>query len=284
MFSDVLLTVDFDRTLTDPDSRIPEINLRAIRFFMTNGGTFTVNTGRSVPMCRKFQDLVPVNAPLLVYNGAAWYDPKTAELSNCYLIDADPKKVVEDVQGQFPELLMEIQGVKAHYAFREDPIWQAYCEDNNGTWAYADPRETGPFLKFSLAIFESCQVADVYKSIPWEQEIFRKANNYIREKYAGLVDTTFACPRILDIQAKDVSKSRSAQDLKKKLGKKILVCVGDARNDISMLDGADYAFCPADGVVADRYPNVCPCGEGAVAEVIYKKIPEILGIQLDNQK
>ena len=42
--------------------------------------------------------------------------------------------------------------------------------------------------------------------------------------------------------------------------------------------GADYAFCPADGVVADRFPNVCPCGEGAVAQVIYEKIPEILGI------
>ena len=32
----------------------------------------------------------------------------------------------------------------------------------------------------------------------------------------------------------------------------------------------------ADGVIADRYPNVCPCAEGAVADVIYKKIPEIL--------
>ena len=31
-----------------------------------------------------------------------------------------------------------------------------------------------------------------------------------------------------------------------------------------------------DGVVADRYSNVCPCGEGAVADVIYEKIPEIL--------
>lgn len=283
MFSDVLLTVDFDRTLTDPDSRIPEINLQAIRFFMANGGTFTVNTGRSVPMCRKFQDLVPVNAPLLVYNGAAWYDTKTGTLSNCYLIGADPKEVAEDLQSRFPELLLEIQGVKAHYALRKDPIWQAYCESNNGVWDYADPGNTGPFLKFALAIFETDQVCSVYKRVDREQEIFRRANDYILKKYAGIMETTFACPRILDVQAVGVSKSRSALDLKKKLGKKLLVCVGDALNDVSMLDGADYAFCPADGVVADRYPNVCNCADGAVAEVIYKKIPEILGIQLDNQ-
>ena len=43
-----------------------------------------------------------------------------------------------------------------------------------------------------------------------------------------------------------------------------------------MLQGADYAYSPADGVVADRFENVCNCAEGAVADVIYKKIPEIL--------
>ena len=65
---------------------------------------------------------------------------------------------------------------------------------------------------------------------------------------------------------------------KKKLGKKILVCVGDAENDLCMLEGADYAFCPSDGIVAERFSNVCTCGEGAVADVIYKEIPKILGI------
>ena len=55
-----------------------------------------------------------------------------------------------------------------------------------------------------------------------------------------------------------------------------LNCPVFVENDITMLDGADFAFCPADGIVADRYPNVCNCQDGAVADVIYKKIPEIL--------
>ena len=49
LFSDVLLTVDFDRTLTAQNSTIPERNLEAIAYFMENGGAFTVNTGRSIP-------------------------------------------------------------------------------------------------------------------------------------------------------------------------------------------------------------------------------------------
>ena len=64
-----------------------------------------------------------------------------------------------------------------------------------------------------------------------------------------------------------------------KLGKSILVCVGDADNDKTMLDGADYAYCPGDAIIKDKFPNVCDCAQGAVADVIYKKIPEILGFQ-----
>ena len=53
LFSDILLTVDFDRTITAPDSTIPARNLEAIRYFMDNGGTFTMNTGRSFHMSMK---------------------------------------------------------------------------------------------------------------------------------------------------------------------------------------------------------------------------------------
>ena len=75
-----------------------------------------------------------------------------------------------------------------------------------------------------------------------------------------------------------MSKIKAARKLQHRLGKKLLVCVGDAENDISMLDGADYAYVPADALLKDRYETVCPCAEGAVADVIYKKIPEILKI------
>ena len=51
-----------------------------------------------------------------------------------------------------------------------------------------------------------------------------------------------------------------------------------------MLREADFAFSPADGVVADRFENVCNCAEGAVADVIYRKIPEILNLTLDKRK
>ena len=98
----------------------------------------------------------------------------------------------------------------------------------------------------------------------------------LKEKYGEYCEIFRAGTRIFDIHAKGVSKMRSAQELKQRLGKKILVCVGDAHNDIPMLEGADYAFVPADAALADRFPNVCPCAEGAIADVICNKLPEIL--------
>ena len=46
----------------------------------------------------------------------------------------------------------------------------------------------------------------------------------------------------------------------------------------TMLYEADYAYCPADSILAGQYETVCSCAEGAVADVIYKKIPAILNI------
>ena len=277
MFSDVLLTVDYDRTLTDTQAVIPERNLEAIRYFMENGGTFTVNSGRSLPMTRCFKDIVPVNAPLLLYNGSAWYNLSKGELENGYVIDLDPVTAIYELQAKFPELTIEIQGVDNHYIFKKNPIWEAYNENNGGSWAYTTPDQTGPFLKFAVySNFVSTSTSDMYTSVPGEIERIAQAESYIAQRWGDKLDAFRACPRILDVHCKGVSKLRSARDLQKKLGKKILVCVGDAENDLSMLEGADFAYCPADGSVADRFENVCACGEGAVADVIYKKIPELL--------
>lgn len=283
LFSDVLLTVDYDRTLTAPDSTIPERNLEAIRYFMENGGAFTINSGRSLPMTACFRDIVPVSAPLLLYNGSACYDTATGELLNCREIDLDPEMLIRDLETRFPELILELQGVQAHHIFHKDPGWERYCENNKGAWAYAKPDDIPlPFLKLALyGQFRENTVASMYEATKEELRQFDEAIAYILQTYGEKVDIFRACARIADIHQKGVSKCKSARWLQTQMGRSILVCVGDAENDISMLDGADFAFCPADGVVADRYPNVCNCADGAVADVIYQKIPDILENRLD---
>lgn len=279
IFSDVLLTVDYDRTLTAPDSTIPQRNLEAIRYFMDNGGAFTINTGRSVPMTRVFREKVPVNAPLLIYNGSAAFDLAKNELCFCHAIDLDMWETLRRVQAMFPDLTVEIQGLDAHYRLVEqDPAWDAFSDHNHCARGYARPGDdVGPFLKFSLyGEIRDVTVADLYAGTPEEVARLDEAERLLKETLGAHCEVFRAATRIIDVHAKGVSKARSARELQAQLGRKQLVCVGDAENDRGMLENADYAFVPADAILAKDFPNVCKCADGAVAEVIYKKIPEIL--------
>lgn len=277
-FSDILLTVDFDRTLTAPDSTIPERNIAAIRDFIAQGGAFTVNTGRSVPMFRRYMDEIPVNAPFLLYNGSGAYDPGEGELTLCRPIALDLWDTLDKIHRRFPGLNLEIQGVTAHYSYGKDPAWDRFYESMG--CAHETARrdgDMGPFLKLSLfGPVREENVAHLFQGTPEELRALDEAEDWLRREFGGAVEVFRAGARIIDIHAKGVSKLNAARALQARLGRKLLVCVGDGENDVPMLEGADYAFCPADGVVASRFSNVCPCGEGAVADVIYKKIPEII--------
>lgn len=278
MFSDILLAVDYDRTLTGPDSTIPARNIEAIEYFIAGGGAFTVNTGRSLPMAKAFLDKVPVSAPLILYNGSAAYDVKSGKFSREYPIDLDQKELIEQLRRLFPELIVEIQAVDAHYEFERNETWEIFSQTGGCAWRCAAPGDVpGPFLKVSL--YGDCSgrtVASMYQATREEMEQMLHAIDTVRRLYGDKVEVFHPCAKIVDIHAKGVSKLRAARDLQKDMGRKWLVCVGDAHNDIPMLDGADFAYCPADGVIADRYENVCNCGDGAVADVIYGKIPEII--------
>ena len=278
MFSDVLLTVDYDRTLTGPDSVVPERNWEAIRYFVENGGTFTMNTGRSTTTMRDLLYTLPANAPLILYNGSALWDKD--HLIDPKIIDLDMWAVLDEVKANFPEMNLEIQAMDNHYLIDPRPEFVALYEKMKWGWASAEHGcDYGPFLKFAAyGPVRKAVLGDMFTGDEADQARFDQLDNFIRERWGEKVEVFRAAPRITDVHAKGVSKGNAAVELKKKLGKKILVCVGDADNDITMLDAADYAFCPAESVVADRYPHVCTCGEGAVADVIYKKIPEILGI------
>ena len=282
MFSGILLLSDFDHTLTAKDSTIPERNLEAIRYFMDNGGAFSVNTGRSAPSASGILiPSIPVNAPMVVYNGSAAYDTQKKEFLHASVIDLDAKQVVEDVQARFPDLHVEVQGIEAHYIFHKDEGWEKFNDYNRIPWQYKPIEEIpGPFIKFALyGQLRDVTVAALYQATEEEKARMEEAKAYVEKTYGDKVDVFRSCTRLYDVHAKGCNKLAGARQLQKALGKKILVCVGDAENDLAMLEGADYAFCPSDGTVADRFENVCPCGEGAVADVIYKKIPEILAKQ-----
>ena len=276
LFSDILLTVDYDRTMTNYDGQIPPRNLEAIEYFIKNGGAFTVNTGRSLPQSATILENVPMNAPFLCYNGGLTI--RDGEILSQCVIDLPMEETLQAVCKAFPDLNVDLHGVDAHVGFQPVGCWETYYAARKCNYYLAgEGKNYGPFVKFN--VYGELRDDTFYQVFSGtDEEIARidEAEQWLRDTYGDKLTVFRAGARVLNVHAPGVSKLKSARNLQKQLGRKILICVGDAENDLPMLEGADYAFCPSDGTVADRFPNVCPCGEGAVADVIYEKIPEIL--------
>ena len=275
-YSDILLTVDYDRTMTGPDSKVPQRNVEAVRYFMEQGGAFTLNTGRSLSLGRRLLEKVPVNAPLLLFNGSAAYE--NGRIIYHHAIDAPMWPMVMEVADAFPELNVEIQALDQHYLIYPKESFTALYDAMKWNYGVAVPgQDLGPFVKFAVyGQMHTPKLADMYTGTEKEMADMQALDKFIKDRWGDKVDLFYAAPRILDIQPKGINKGVAARELLQRMGRKLLICVGDAENDLSMLDAADYAYCPCDAVIADRYENVCACGESAVADVIYKKIPEIL--------
>ena len=276
MFSDILLAVDFDRTLTGPDSKIPARNIEAIRYFMENGGKFTVNTGRTPATLHHHMPNLPYNAPLLMYNGSASY--WDGKLLDCSLIDLPIWPTLEKIHEMFPDLHIEFQAENVNFLVDAKPEMGELEDKMHWAWRPADwGQDVGPFIKFALwGEVRNPGIGDMYDASPEEIAYFDAAQAKLEQLWGDKLSCFRPAPRIIDVQAKGVSKALAVKSLQEKLGRKILVCVGDGENDIPAMNVADHAYCPADAVIADKYENVCECALGAVADVIYEKLPKLI--------
>ena len=86
-FTGLLLASDYDNTLTyteealrlcQPMPPVPDANQEAIRYFMSEGGIFSVATGRAKPAFERVAADVPMNGPTILFNGAAIYDSRSS--------------------------------------------------------------------------------------------------------------------------------------------------------------------------------------------------------------
>lgn len=73
-FEKVIIMTDLDGTLLDDNKKVSDKDLAAIDEFRKGGGIFTVATGRGVAMARRVVDMLEIDAPCVIFNGAAVYD------------------------------------------------------------------------------------------------------------------------------------------------------------------------------------------------------------------
>lgn len=107
-FDGILIATDLDGTLLRHDKSVSRENAEALDYFMSEGGLFTVLTGRMPYALSGVLSQVKVNAPVGCGNGLCVFD--TAKKEHLWKTSVDRKvlDVVQFVQENFPDAGIEI--------------------------------------------------------------------------------------------------------------------------------------------------------------------------------
>lgn len=277
-FDGVLFLSDFDNTiLFTADAlknggaapEMPQRNLDAIHYFMQEGGRFGVATGRAMAAFRQYADVVPSNAPAVVYNGAGIYDYKTGEHVDTLFLEEPSRAHIAAVMEANPAVSLEL--------FHPGELLQVY---NESKWNVKHTELTGMGYQVVADLSPASVEMPLAKALfLGEEEDLKKAAAFIdAQPWRGEYELIFSSTYLLELTAKGANKGNMCRRLMERLGCRMLVCAGDHMNDLSMLTAADRAYCPSNAVpeVKEYATEVCHCKDGAIAEMI-----EHLGKELE---
>lgn len=116
-FDGVLIASDYDNTIvyTEDSLRgkggIPPVspeNRAAMEYFMAQGGTFCVSTGRALPSFAALKDGIPMNGPTVLFNGAAIYDFAAGRYLCTAFLPERIRDHVRQLTAEMPDLTFEI--------------------------------------------------------------------------------------------------------------------------------------------------------------------------------
>ena len=260
-FDGVLFFADYDDTLYNSAHTVAPEDLEAIRYFMDNGGHFSIATGRAhrtfTPQIEK--EGLLFNAPVVLGNGAAIYD----YAADRYLLDSrlppNAPAMLERLCGRFPALGFEAYHGEDIYVHNPNAVTREHLAKVGGAQIL-------------------CPIPDM--PTPWSKVILQQDESYLKEVQARLLsrwgdqcEAIFSNRYLLEVTAKGCDKGATVDRVAKLLGiaRSNLYCMGDNLNDIPMLALSAIPFAPANctQAVKDWGARVLGhCDDHAVAQAI----------------
>lgn len=258
-FDGVLLASDFDDTLYATNGTVPAANIAAIRYFISEGGRFTVATGRAYPTFSPYAHLAPINAPVVLSNGSAIYDFEAGKLiCQTVLPDKSPLHFTA-LCAAFPSLGFE--------AYHDDDIY-----------VYQPNIITQEHMKKVGASCAPCPIESI--PTPWTKAIVQQdtpvlleAQKWLLKHYGDHYEAIFSNYYFLEITRKNSHKGSMILHIADLLNIKQehIYCVGDNQNDIPMLAVSAIPFAPSNcsQLVKDFGATVlCHCDDGVISDII----------------
>ena len=257
-FSGLLIASDFDLTFFDKGF-IPERNIEATRYFMENGGLFTISTARPVDSLERFLPMFSINAPAILSNGGVIYDYQNRRLLHACYLPPRALAAAREVYERFPGARIELFTATGVGIARELPI---LSEKEQST------RPQGNLI--DIYSFDEPVTRIVYLA---EKELTAEIADYVMSRSDGEYGEIRSMNNFYNVMPNGVSKGAGLIRLAEILGIPIenTYCIGDDYNDVEMLKTAGVGACPENAVQAVKEICdivVCAMNDGAVAGLI----------------
>lgn len=234
IFDGVLLASDFDGTLACDGAVVAQRDANAIKYFIAQGGRFTVSTGRTYQGFHLYSPEY-INAPVLLCNGTMLYDYKAEKVCFCNPIDEYGIEPVRELLRNFPECAIEIY-----------PFNKTFAINPNET---VDRHITGQDISYSV-------ISDPAESVfPWIKAMIEAGKNsqavqgFLEEKKFSGIKYIPTRGNYVELIACGNDKGTGLMRLAETLGisPEHVYAAGDGYNDHEMLKAAHAGFVPVSG-------------------------------------
>ena len=247
-FDGVLIATDWDGTFFS-NNQLYEKNLEAIRRFQSEGGRFTICTGRFYDFIKGFADQVIPNTYVICYGGAYIVDPVTEEVMYKGFCDEYLFTILKSVITPESE-------IAAIYVYDES-------SPDGYTYTLSEYFDNIDFIRG----------LNIYKTVVrfLNEEAALAAMRIADEVGLGDYIAVRSWKIGLEFLKKENAKGAALRRVGEKIGAKLTVGVGDYENDIEMIKDADIGYavenaCDALKAVADRI--TVHVSESAIAAII----------------
>ena len=245
-FDGILICSDLDGTFCRDNNTGK--NCEAVKYFIENGGHFSVATGRNISHIRELGLTDIINSPCCLLNGSVIYDYDREELVK------DSR--LEYTLGEFLERIKLCSGKIVEFTVFEKETVFFDLKSIPAQLLNVHPYKI-------LCRFENSEDADEFKKSVMESDSF-KNTSYISKSWDVGVE----------FNPLDGTKGNAVEFIKKHLGNiHTSIGIGDYENDIPLLTKADIGIATGNAIeivknVADYI--VKPCTESAVKDLIGK--------------
>ncbi len=269
-FDGYLICTDCDGTLTDSNRKISDENRDAIRYFQSEGGLFTVASGRYPHYIDEFSDKFVPNTYIVSNNGTILYDLKADKTVISSHIKCDVTPVLCYIYENMPDIICGIvageMGESIKY-IRSDALVPAEFKDYYGENVPVSSTED---LK---RLIEEAQ-EDFTKMVFVESDINKSLSNAekLSEVFGDDYEVMLSWDTGIEFLPKGSGKGQMISKMKELLPNvHTTVGIGDYGNDISMFAYCDMAYAvenAPDWVKAKAKNITVSNDENAVAKII----------------